>query len=82
VLKGKQRALQVYEPVTTSREHVYAPLDEYLAAYRLMIDETVSEASIAFGGLAQRFPDDPLVLLHHQRFVEGAQNDLIVLTSK
>jgi len=82
VLKGKQRALQVYEPVTASRERVYAPLDEYLAAYRLMIDEAAAEASIAFGALAQRFPDDPLVLLHHQRTLEGAQNDLIVLTSK
>ena len=32
--------------------------------------------------LAQRYPDDPLVRLHHQRLSRGENGDLVVLESK
>jgi adenylate cyclase len=82
LLKGKSQALQVFEPVTASREHCYAPIDRYMAAYRLMTDQTSAEALTAFSELAASFPDDPLVVLHHRRFVEGAQSDLIIMAKK
>jgi adenylate cyclase len=82
LLKGKSQAIQVFEPVTASREHCYAPIDRYMAAYRLMTDQVSPEALTAFSELAASFPDDPLVVLHHRRFVEGAQSDLIVMAKK
>lgn len=82
LLKGKSQALQVFEPVTVRLEHSYAPTDRYMAAYRLMTDQVFAEAFTAFSELAVSFPDDPLVLLHHRRFAEGEQSDLIVMSKK
>lgn len=82
VLKGKTQALRVFEPLTVERLRKYAPRDEYLAACRLMADEAIREAAAAFGELALRFPDDPLVILHHRRLSDGAHGDLIIMTEK
>ena len=82
VLKGKSQALQVFEPVTARREPSYAPMDAYMAAYRLMSEQRPAEAAAAFNELAGPYPDDPLVQLHHRRFLDGAQNDLMVMAGK
>ncbi len=89
VLKGKSKALQVYEPVSAERAARYAPLAEYRAAYELMAQEgdggTAGENSPAlalFSDLAEKFPDDPLLKLHRERLLAGAHGDLIVMSEK
>lgn len=82
VLKGKNQALQVYEPLTPRREDDYAPINRYLAAYQLLTKRAPAEAAVAFKELADRFPDDPLVQLHHRRLLEGAQDDLMIMAEK
>jgi adenylate cyclase len=81
VLKGKSKALQVYEPLTVARMAKYAQLDEYQAAYQLMASED-STAADAFRDLAARYPDDPLAALHHGRLNGGAIGDLMFMSEK
>lgn len=81
VLKGKTQALAVFEPLPAEPVAHYAPLPDYRAAWQLLADEA-DEAVSAFAGLAERYPADPLVMLHHRRLSAGAQGDLIVLSEK
>lgn len=65
LLKGKQKALMVYEPLAPDHPGTYAPNDEYCNAYALITghgDEPNSKVSAldAFRDLAERFPDDPI----------------------
>ena len=69
LLKGKQEALMVYEPLSPDHPGTYAPNAEYCNAYALITshgDEPNTKASAldAFRNLAEHFPDDPLVALH------------------
>lgn len=80
-LKGKSQALQIYEPLTAARMTHYAPTDAYRAAYRLMADEAPTAPGV-FSDLAARYPDDPLVALHHRRLSEGAHGDLMIMNEK
>lgn len=82
VLKGKTQALQVYEPISPARAAHYAPLEKYLAAYRLMVPGEEALASQAFATLAKEFPNDPLITLHLKRLLEGSNDDLIVMNEK
>jgi adenylate cyclase len=89
VLKGKSKALQVYEPVSAERADRYAPLDAYRAAYELMAQEgdgggsgANSPALALFSELAEKFPNDPLLKLHCERLLAGAHGDLIVMSEK
>ena len=87
LLKGKQEALMVYEPLAPDHPGTYAPNAEYCNAYALITghgDEPNSKASAldAFRDLAERFPDDPLVALHLGRLENSSCNDLIVLHEK
>jgi adenylate cyclase len=80
VLKGKILALPVFEPVvedTLAR----APLAAYCTAFDALQQEDPQAASL-FAELAQAWPQDPLVLLHHQRLCAGEQGDLIVMSAK
>ena len=43
---------------------------------------TTALALPTFQGLAERFPDDPLVTLHLKRLSDGAHGDLIVMSEK
>ncbi len=80
-LKGKTQSLQIYEPLTAARMAHYAPTDAYREAYRRMADEAPNAAEV-FRDLAARYPDDPLVALHHRRLSEGAHGDLMVMSEK
>ena len=90
LLKGKQNALMVHEPLTSPDAGCYAPYDAYCAAYEQMErDEQDSQptaveptALALFEALAQRFPDDPLPALHARRLREGARGNLIILSEK
>jgi len=80
VLKGKSRPLAVYEPVTAGSVP-RAPLDAYRAAFEAMHREDLHAAAL-FAQLAQDWPQDPLVQLHHDRLMAGERGDLIVMTAK
>ena len=87
VLKGKTQALAVHEPLTAETPDTYAPLDGYCAAYRAMADGQ-PDSPILFADLHSRYPDDPLVRLHHERLQAlqpaelGEQTDRIVMDAK
>lgn len=89
VLKGKTHPLKVYEPVSMSRAADYAPLEEYLQAYELMLTTKVmstlgdeSPACREFTRLAEKYPNDPLALLHSRRLLAGQEGDLLVMNDK
>lgn len=80
VLKGKSKALAVFEPVTQDAVP-RAPLDAYGAAFEAMAKED-PQALALFTRLAQEWPQDPLVKLHHDRLAAGEQGDLLVMSEK
>jgi len=80
VLKGKSRALAVFEPVTEDAMP-RAPLEPYRAAFDALHNEDPQAAAL-FAQLAQAWPQDPLVQLHHGRLQAGEQGDLIVMSEK
>jgi len=80
VLKGKSKALGVFEPVTEDAMP-RAPLDDYRKAFEAMAHGAPDGAAL-FAKLAQDWPEDPLVQLHHQRLQSGAEGDLIVMSEK
>jgi adenylate cyclase len=82
VLKGKSRALQVCEPLDGRDTRHYAPQAEYDAAYDLMAASDIPAAAAAFAGLHERWPHDPLVVLHHERLQQRAEDDVIRLSEK
>ena len=71
----------MFEPLSAEVPGPYAPLDEYQAAYAALAQSS-PEAEPLFAALAQRYPDDPLVRLHHQRLRLGESGDRLVLESK
>ena len=81
VLKGKSRALGVFEPLTADQQAIRAPLDAYQAAFAALHNEEPQAAAL-FTELAQGYPDDPLVVLHLRRLQAGEQGDLIVMSEK
>jgi adenylate cyclase len=81
VLKGKSRALGVFEPLTADQQAIRAPLDAYQAAFTALHNEE-PQAAAMFAELAQGYPDDPLVALHLRRLQAGEQGDLIVMSEK
>jgi adenylate cyclase len=80
VLKGKSQALAVFEPVTEDAMP-RAPLEDYRRAFDALHQEEPQAAAL-FAQLAQAWPQDPLVLLHHSRLAAGEQGDLIVMSAK
>ena len=80
VLKGKSKALEVFEPITED-SYPRAPLDAYRAAYATLADNP-AEASRRFSELADTYPDDPLVRLHLNRLQAGQSGDTIVMDAK
>ena len=80
VLKGKSKALEVWEPLAAQAE-ACAPPEAYLQAYRAL-ERMDPAAQDLFVALARDFPQDPLVALHLQR-LQGAQAGVqIVLHEK
>lgn len=91
LLQGKTHPVMVFEPLAPSIvDHTHAPVDAYLGAYDAMVREatdpppsgTPSAALRMFSDLATRFPQDPLIRLHHQRLADGECGDRIVLNEK
>ena len=80
VLKGKSQALAVFEPVTEDAMP-RAPLEDYRRAFDALHQQEPQAAAL-FAELAQAWPQDPLVLLHHSRLAAGEQGDLIVMSAK
>ncbi|NVO05623.1 MAG: adenylate/guanylate cyclase domain-containing protein [Rhodoferax sp.] len=80
VLKGKAQALAVFEPVVEDAMP-RAPLADYRAAFEALHSEA-PEAAGLFAQLAQAWPQDPLVHLHHQRLSAGEKGDVIVMSAK
>ena len=78
----------VYEPLPPDHPDTYAPNAEYLSAYKLMMgsDNNLADrrtaALDAFRDIAERFPNDPLVVLHLSRLENDSYNDLIVMHEK
>ena len=81
VLKGKSKALMVYEPIVASAGQPAVRDTAYEAAYHLLREGSPG-ARQAFEDLAQSRPGDPLVVLHLERLRQGAAGDLIVLDEK
>lgn len=83
VLKGKNEAIKVFEPLTTEREQRYVPLDRYLQAYGQLLAADGQEAACRmFAELAAGYPGDPLARLHHSRLQRGEWGERIVMTEK
>lgn len=82
LLQGKTLALETYEPLITADPAGRAAAAEYDQAMRLLRSGQARAALTQFEALAQRAPTDPLVKLHLQRLRAGAQDDLIVMSTK
>jgi adenylate cyclase len=87
VLKGKHQAISVFEPISAANRELYAPIDDYRAAYAcLALDPTgtglADPALMRFRDLAGAYPADPLVALHLRRIEAGEHGDLIVMSEK
>lgn len=80
LLKGKQKALAVFEPLIEEKFQRAEPT-RYAQAYRAMA-ESSPQAQELFAALMHEWPDDPLVKLHHTRLANGETSDLIVMESK
>ena len=76
VLKGKALTLAVYQPLFSANLEECAPLDEYEAAFALMVAEN-ADAEEAFARLTHRWPRDPLVRLHAKRLFNGEIGEVI-----
>lgn len=80
MMKGKQEPILAFEPLSPAQAKSEA-VESYLAAYTDM-EAGVPGAADAFAGLAQRFPDDPLIAFHHRRLQAGATDAAIVFGDK
>jgi adenylate cyclase len=81
VLKGKSKALMVFEPLAASGGNELTQDVAYEAAFRRM-HEQHPDALESFEQLSRERPDDPLVALHLARLRAGAQGDVIVMDEK
>ena len=82
VLKGKQQALQAYEPLAATDASLCAAPADYASAMALLQSGEAPAALAAFESMASLHPHDPLVALHLQRLRDGALDDQIVMTEK
>jgi adenylate cyclase len=80
VLKGKTEAVSTFEPLS-AEQSTQTHIIEYLAAYQLMEAE-LPEAKEAFNTLAQKYPQDPLVVYHAARLARGEHGSRVVMTNK
>ncbi|MCV0437188.1 MAG: adenylate/guanylate cyclase domain-containing protein [Hydrogenophaga sp.] len=81
VLKGKKKALQVFEPLPDTLPQGYAPTAMYQAAYEAARDGE-AHAQERFERLRENYPGDPLVALYCARLAENERGDRIVFNAK
>ena len=80
VLKGKEMGIKAYEPLTD--EDFHSPLTTaYQAAFRLMADKNPG-AETAFKKALEQWPDDALLMFHHNRLTQGQQGERILFFTK
>ena len=80
LLKGKAQSIEAFAPL--SEENAQSiEISSYLDAYRLM-ERGDENAILAFTDLANRYPEDPLTVLHVHRLAQGQTGTLIVLDEK
>jgi adenylate cyclase len=85
LLKGKRQPLQVLTPMAALDATQCAPAADYDAALGLLQPGPTHDACAAatrFAALAEHFPQDPLVALHHQRLRDGATDDVVIMAEK
>lgn len=97
VLKGKSKPLMVYEPLLPDDAPLRAPRQDYEEAFARLVattppevpdhtaganDEARYHAEQAFATLYQKYPQDPLVRLHHQRLLRDEVGDVMVMADK
>lgn len=80
VVKGKQQALDVFEPLAASDAAVTL-MEEYTAAYALLKTGD-HQAEAAFAALRARYPADPLLDFHQRRIETGEWTTCVTLLSK
>ncbi len=80
ILKGKTKPVFVFEPVSeeTTQSQQFK---DYEKAYA-MIEQDDPSVSAILQDLHSRYPDDPLVTYHAQRYNQGDQGAIITLSEK
>jgi class 3 adenylate cyclase len=80
VVKGRQAATDVFEPLAPEEVHTDR-ISRYEAAFRMLM-AGLSEASEHFTALHHDYPADPCIAYHCQRLAAGEQGAVIVMTEK
>lgn len=80
VVKGKQKALQVFNPLVANPEAI-ALVDDYSAGYTLL-EAGDPHAASRFAELRTRYPSDPLVEFHARRVQAHEYTSRITLNTK
>lgn len=80
VLKGKSKAIRVFEPLSGAQVES-AGVRDYLKAFELLENEDEA-AHEAFARLCEDYPDDPLAAFHWRRLESGESGSTVVLGRK
>lgn len=80
ILKGKENAIEVLEPVSLKPSY-YAPLDRYQSAYE-QLAQGKGDAADVFQQLTHEFPNDPLVAFHWARIQRGESGIVVRFEEK
>ncbi|MBF0161176.1 MAG: hypothetical protein HQL88_02710 [Magnetococcales bacterium] len=80
VLKGKEKGIEAYQPLTEA-EFFSPQMQAYEAAYRLMAQEDPS-ALASFAQALEQWPEDPLLQFHHRRLSSGERGKVIYFVDK
>lgn len=81
LVKGKSIALTVYEVLQPGALDSQA-ITDYRAAYALLCDGKIEQATLAFRAILVSRPNDSLSEMHLNRLSKGASDDLIELSQK
>ncbi len=80
VLKGKELGVEAYAPVSQA-EAASEHYREYIAAYTKLKNGELNQPD-GFDELYERYPDDPMIILHRNRLKEGNTGAQMVLSEK
>lgn len=80
VLKGKTKAIKVFEPLPESSTGM-RQLEDYIKAFELLDDDNETMHA-TFESLALKYPGDPVILFHAKRLASGEAGSTIVMSQK
>jgi hypothetical protein len=80
MLKGKDKALSLYEPLDAEAWRT-PRVQSYMQAFSALQSKQ-SEAATMFTGLLDSYPDDPLVVFHNERIARGELSSVIRMDEK